>query len=419
MRVVATAGHVDHGKSSLVLALTGTDPDRFPEEKARGLTIDLGFAFTTLPSGVEVGFVDVPGHVRFIKNMLAGVGAVEVALLVVVAASEGWMPQSEEHLRILELLGVRHALVAITKADTVDEETVELAQLDVAEHLEGSALEDAPVVVCDSVSGRGLDDVRARARRGARADADRARRRSCPTLDRPRLRRQGRGHRRDRHAHGGRGSRSTTTWRSGRRRLRARVRAVQTAHRQVERAAPGTRVALNLVGVEHRELARGDAVVGPDQWTFARTVDAALTVVPGEDFERRGRLQAYAGSGEHGVWARVLGDGTDFVRLRFATALPLAPGDRVVLRDPGSKRTVAGAEVLDVEPVTKARDAPGVLALPLGERLLATHSWLAVSDLPRLGGPVRRRRSHPRRRPRRPGRRRGRGPLAGRDAGRA
>src|SRR5262245_45907753 len=148
MRVVATAGHVDHGKSSLVLALTGTDPDRFPEEKARGLTIDLGFAFTTLPSGVEVGFVDVPGHVRFIKNMLAGVGGVDVALLVV-AATEGWMPQSEEHTRILELLGVTHAVVALTKADLVDDETLELAQLEVDERLAGSRLAGAPIVPCD------------------------------------------------------------------------------------------------------------------------------------------------------------------------------------------------------------------------------------------------------------------------------
>ena len=147
--------------------MTGTDPDRFPEEKARGLTIDLGFAFTTLPSGVEVGFVDVPGHVRFVKNMLAGVGAVDVALLVV-AANEGWMPQSEEHLRILELLGVRHGMVALTKADTVDDEMLELAQLDVAEHLEGSSLDDVPIVVCDSLSGRGLDDVARGARRRAR-----------------------------------------------------------------------------------------------------------------------------------------------------------------------------------------------------------------------------------------------------------
>src|SRR5687768_14742820 len=153
MRVVATAGHVDHGKSSLVLALTGTDPDRFPEEKARGLTIDLGFAFTRLPSGEEIGFVDVPGHVRFIKNMLAGVGAVDVVLLVV-AANEGWMPQSEEHLRIVELLGVTRALVALTKADTVDDELLELARLELDEHLAASLLAAAPVVVCDSVSGR-------------------------------------------------------------------------------------------------------------------------------------------------------------------------------------------------------------------------------------------------------------------------
>ncbi|HYV59404.1 MAG TPA: GTP-binding protein, partial [Acidimicrobiia bacterium] len=159
MRTVATAGHVDHGKSSLVHALTGTDPDRFPEEKTRGLTIDLGYAFTTLPSGEEVGFVDVPGHVRFIKNMLAGVGAVDVVMLVV-AANEGWMPQSEEHLRILELLGVSFGIVCVTKADVVDDDTRELARLEIDDHLAHSALADAPVVVCDALSGRGLDDVR-------------------------------------------------------------------------------------------------------------------------------------------------------------------------------------------------------------------------------------------------------------------
>src|SRR5687767_15330322 len=118
MRVVATAGHVDHGKSSLVLALTGTDPDRWPEEKTRGLTIDLGFAFTTLPSGQVVGFVDVPGHVRFVKNMLAGVGAVDVAVLVI-AANEGWMPQTEEHTQILQLLDVRRGVIALSKVGLV------------------------------------------------------------------------------------------------------------------------------------------------------------------------------------------------------------------------------------------------------------------------------------------------------------
>ena len=151
MHVVATAGHVDHGKSTLVLALTGTDPDRFAEEKARGLTIDLGFAFTTLPSGREVAFVDVPGHVRFIKNMLAGVGAVD-ACLFVVAATEGWKPQSEEHLRILQLLGISHGVVALTKVGLVDDDDAELARLVIADHVAGTFLEGA---------GDMLDGVRA------------------------------------------------------------------------------------------------------------------------------------------------------------------------------------------------------------------------------------------------------------------
>ncbi|MDQ1360705.1 MAG: selenocysteine-specific elongation factor, partial [Acidimicrobiaceae bacterium] len=144
MHVIATAGHVDHGKSTLVQALTGMDPDRFSEEKARGLTIDLGFAWTVLPSGREVAFVDVPGHVRFIKNMLAGVGSVD-ACLFVVAATEGWKPQSEEHLRILELLGVAHGMVALTLVGLVDDQRRVLARSEVAELVAGSFLEGAPV----------------------------------------------------------------------------------------------------------------------------------------------------------------------------------------------------------------------------------------------------------------------------------
>jgi selenocysteine-specific elongation factor len=384
VRTVATAGHVDHGKSSLVLALTGTDPDRFPEEKARGLTIDLGFAFTTLPSGEDVAFVDVPGHVRFIKNMLAGVGAVDVALLVV-AASEGWMPQSEEHLRILELLGVRHGMVALTKADTVDTELVELAQLEVEERLAQSSLRDAPVVVCDSVSGRGLDAVR------AALDAVLEAAPSAADVGRPRLWV-------DRvFVARGAGTIVTGTLSGGsiavddemeipRGARRVRVRAIESAHHHLDRIGPGTRVALNLVGVDHHELVRGDAVVRPGHWTAATVVDVGLTVVPGEELKRRGRLQAYVGSGEHRVWLRSLDDDQRFARLRFDLPLPLAPGDRLVLRDPGRRRTVAGAEVLDVQPSGAAKEAPARLALPLGERLLAGHGWVAVAGLPRLAG---------------------------------
>ncbi|HEX3622444.1 MAG TPA: GTP-binding protein, partial [Acidimicrobiales bacterium] len=160
MHVVATAGHVDHGKSTLVLALTGMDPDRFAEEKARGLTIDLGFAWATLDSGRELAFIDVPGHVRFLKNMLAGVGAVD-ACMFVVAATEGWKPQSEEHLRILQLLGVGHGIVALTKVGLVDDETRELAHMEIEDEVQGTFLEGADVVDVDVLAGIGVQDLRA------------------------------------------------------------------------------------------------------------------------------------------------------------------------------------------------------------------------------------------------------------------
>ncbi|MGZ4764992.1 MAG: GTP-binding protein, partial [Ilumatobacteraceae bacterium] len=159
MRVVATAGHVDHGKSSLVEALTGTNPDRFEEERARGLTIDLGFAHTTLPSGAGISFIDVPGHVRFLRNMLAGVGGVD-ACMFVVAATEGWKPQSEEHLRILELVGIGHGIIALTKIDLVDDEWRQLQEMDLRDRLAGSFLAGAPVVPVSATTGQGFDELR-------------------------------------------------------------------------------------------------------------------------------------------------------------------------------------------------------------------------------------------------------------------
>ena len=386
MRTVATAGHVDHGKSSLVLALTGTDPDRFPEEKQRGLTIDLGFAFTKLPSGEEVGFVDVPGHVRFIKNMLAGVGAVDVVMLVV-AANEGWMPQSEEHLRIIELLGVRHGLVCLTKADIVDEDTLELARLELDERLAGSALGDAPVVVCDAVSGRGLDDVR------AALDAVLAAAPEPVDRDRPRLWV-------DRvFAAKGAGTVVTGTLAGGSLRVddevevgprarRARVRAIETAHHQLDVAAPGTRVALNLAGpgMERSAVRRGDGVVRAGQWQLTDVIDVGLEPLGDHTFRARASLQCYAGSGEHAAVLRVLDAAGRYGRLRLDARVPLAPGDRLVLRDPGERDTVGGAEVLDATPSGRARDAAAFLALPLERRLLAGHRWLGVDALgPRAG----------------------------------
>src|SRR5436309_15365927 len=156
LRVIATAGHVDHGKSSLIMRMTGMDPDRWAEEKRRGLTIDLGYAWCTLPSGREVGFVDVPGHERFVGNMLAGVGPVRLVLFVV-AADEGWKPQSEEHLQILDVLGVAGGVIALTKRDLVDDDTLAIATDEVRDRVAGTALGDAPVVPVSSETGTGFD----------------------------------------------------------------------------------------------------------------------------------------------------------------------------------------------------------------------------------------------------------------------
>src|SRR5919199_2950553 len=341
MRVVATAGHVDHGKSSLVLALTGTDPDRWPEEKTRGLTIDLGFAFTTLPSGQELGFVDVPGHVRFLKNMLAGVGAVEAAVLVV-AATEGWMPQSEEHLQILDLLGIRHGLAVISKADLVDDDLLELARLEVEERLAGAAFSPTAVLTVDSRSGRGLPEL-LHALDAMLASAPLAADRGRPRLWVDRV-----------FAAKGAGTVVTGTMAGGRLPLdaevvilpgrhRARVRRIESHHEELSVAAPGSRVALNLAGVGHDDLARGHALVLPGQWAEARVVDAAVTVLPGVTLPRRGAFKAYAGSGEHDVRLRLLGEpgsedpGAGYARVHLARPLPLAPADRFVLRDSGSQ----------------------------------------------------------------------------------
>src|SRR5439155_5716321 len=355
------------GKSSLVLALTGTDPDRWAAEKARGLTIDLGFAFTTLPSGQELAFVDVPGHVRFLKNMLAGVGAVEAAVLVV-AANEGWMPQSEEHLAILDLLGVRHGVVVLSKADVVDDDTLELTRLEVAERLERSTFAPYAVVACDSKTGQGLEDLRCSLDAmlaGAPLAVDRGR----PRLWVDRV-----------FAAKGAGTVVTGTLAGGSlaldmelvafpSRRRVRIRRIERSHRDLAIAEPGSRVALNLAGVDHTEVARGHALVVADQWAAAAVVDVAVAGLPGatrsspdrpvdsSPFLRRGRYKVYLGSGEHDAVLRPLDEAGRFARVRLAVTLPLAPGDRLVLRDAGRGETVGGAEVLDVAPPGRARAA--------------------------------------------------------------
>ncbi len=391
--VIATAGHVDHGKSTLVLGLTGMDPDRFAEEKARGLTIDLGFAWTTLASGRQLAFVDVPGHVRFLKNMLAGVGAVE-ACLFVVAATEGWKPQSEEHLRILELLGVGHGLVALTKVGLVDGETRELARMELADMVEGTFLAGAEVVEVDVPGGEGVGELRAALDRlldVTPAAVDRGR----PRLWVDRV-----------FAAKGSGTVVTGTLAGGALAVddelvtapggrKARVRGLQSLQRAVSQVEPGSRVAVNLSGVARVELARGDALVRPGQWRPTRTFDASLRTLAalGHDVGRKGAYQLYVGSGEHPVALRVLGgDGIGpgqegLVRLRLPVAAPLLPGDRFVLRESGRDETVGGGEVLDVAPVLAARRARPSRSV---DRVVAERGWVLADELERITGERRR-----------------------------
>ncbi len=389
VRVVATAGHVDHGKSSLVLALTGTDPDRLDEEKRRGLTIDLGFAHTSLPSGASVSFVDVPGHVRFLRNMLAGVGAVD-ACLFVVAATEGWKPQSEEHLRILEMVGVHAGVVALTKVDLVDDDHRELATLDVLDHVAGTFLADAPIVPVSVIDGSGVDELTSALDdlvRATAAAADRGRPRLW--VDRS-------------FAAKGSGTIVTGTLTSGSLAVDdqvvvvpagtpARIRSIQSAGAPVDRIAPGARVALNLAGIAHDEVGRGDAVVRPGQWHLTDQFDAALIVLASVEHavSRRGAYAAYIGSREVPVQLRVLGGsvidpGTDdAVRIHMADGLPLVPGDRFVLRESGRDETIGGGEVLDVAPVLKAAKARPDRSV---DRVVAERGWVDADELERLTG---------------------------------
>ena len=389
MRVVATAGHVDHGKSSLILALTGTDPDRFAEEKRRGLTIDVGFAHTTLPSGEAISFIDVPGHVRFLRNMLAGVGGID-ACLFVVAATEGWKPQSEEHLRILELLGVRHGVIALTKVDLVDDEWRDIATLELLDHVAGTFLADAPIVAVAAPTGRGLDDL---------VDALDALVAQTPTaIDRRRPRLWV-----DRvFAAKGSGTVVTGTLTGGtfavddhvavgRRHPDVRVRSIQTLGETVASVGAGNRVALNLSGIEHADVERGDAVVIGRQWMPTARFDATLHVLDRLDHEvsRRGAFVAYIGSGEFPVKVRVLGSEalqpgeSGVVRLHLPGPLPLLPGDRYILRESGRGETVGGGEVLDIHPVLPASKAHPDRDV---DRVVRERGWVTAAELELLTG---------------------------------
>ncbi len=382
MDVVATAGHVDHGKSALVRALTGMEPDRWAEERRRGLTIDLGFAWTTLPSGRRLAVVDVPGHERFVGNMLAGVGPVPAALLVV-AADDGWSAQTAEHVAVLDALGVRHGLLAVTKADVADPEPV-LA--DARERLSGTSMGALPAVAVSALTGTGvpalvgaleqlLDGLPA-------ADAD------APVrlwIDRAFTIR-------------GAGTVVTGTLAAGsvapgdRLRLRDRevvVRGVQSLGAPVDRVTATARVALNLRGTGVEELSRGDALLTPGAFRTTDLVDVELRGAV--DSRLPAEPVVHVGSATVGARLRPLGDSV--ARLRLAAPLPLRVGDRLLLRDPGARR-VLGADVRDVAPPElRRRGAAQQRAAEVGGGFdavaaLAARRVVRADDFAAMGWPV-------------------------------
>jgi selenocysteine-specific elongation factor len=333
--------------------------------------------------------VDVPGHVRFLSNMLAGVGGV-VACLFVVDAVEGWRAQSEEHLRILELVGVDHGVVALTKITRAGPDRAEVARLDLTERLAGSFLEAATVVAVDAVDGVGLTELRAALAEALRATpqaADRGRPRLW--VDRA-------------FAARGAGTIVTGTLLDGSLAVddrlvvvpgegEVRIRGLQAHHQAVDALPAGSRAALNLTGVAHHEVARGHVLVRAGQWHRSAVVDASLRVLPslGHRVSRRGAYVAHIGSGEYPTRVRLLGTeglapgAEGVVRLRLPTALPLLPGDRYVLRESGRAETVGGGEMLDVEPVLPAtRAAPNRSV----ERVVAERGWVEADLLERLTG---------------------------------
>src|SRR4051812_19512103 len=364
--VVGTAGHIDHGKSALVRALTGTDPDRLKEEKARGITIDLGFAHQVI-DGSNFAFVDVPGHERFVKNMLAGVGGIDLVVLVV-AADESVMPQTREHFDICRLLRIPAGLVALTKADLADADMLELAQIEVRELVAGSFLDGAPIVPVSTKTGDGLDAFRAALAGVSRAaHARRSDRVARLPIDRV-------------FSMKGFGTVVTGTLASGRIGVddellvapgerRVKVRGLQVHGRKQSDASAGQRTAINLGGVDVDEIVRGQVLVTSGAFVDTRVADANIEVLPGAKPLKHGaRVRFHQGTAEILGRVAVVGPAADRDAAEARGSLALAPGSRAFVRlrleapavlargDPSLRRpyppplTIAGGLILDPQP---------------------------------------------------------------------
>ena len=351
MYVIGTAGHVDHGKSTLVQALTGIDPDRLREEKERGLTIDLGFAWLRLPNGNEVSIVDVPGHEHFVNNMLAGVGGIDLALLVV-AADESVMPQTREHLAILDLLNISRGLVALTKRDLVDDDWVALVTADVEEVLKGTTLEGAPILPVSGTTGQGLPDL-VTAVEGLLQEAGEKK-----DLGRPRLPI-------DRSfTMSGFGTVVTGTLIDGRLSVgqevelvpttgTTRIRGLQTHRQKVDQGQPGSRVAANLAGIAQEDVSRGDVLTTPGWLRPTTALDVRLKIIP--DAPRPLKHNTFAtlhtGSSESVARVRLLDRQTvepgesAWAQLKLDDSIGVVKGDYFVIRS--NRTTLGGGSVVD------------------------------------------------------------------------
>ena len=366
--VVGTAGHIDHGKTSLVKALTGIDTDRLPEEKARGITIDLGFAFLEEPDGLTIEIVDVPGHERFVKNMLAGVGGIDLAMLVI-AADEGVMPQTREHLAICSLLRIKTGVVVLTKADLVEPDWLELVREDVAGLVRGTFLDGAPIVAVSAKTGAGLPELRAVLRTLAAAVPARSTD-ALPRLPIDRV-----------FTVKGFGTVVTGTLMAGRfavddrvevfpRGATAKIRGLQTHGHGVPEARAGQRTAINFQGLERAAVERGDVVGLTGTLVPSVLVDGLLELLPDapRSLKNRDRVRFHVGTSE--VMARVLllehtelapGERA-FARVRLEAPLIALPGDRFVIRSYSPIVTIGGGTLLDIDPPRLRLKAPARLA---------------------------------------------------------
>jgi len=373
--IIGTAGHVDHGKTALIKALTGTDTDRLAEEKKRGITIELGFASLLTPDGRRIGIIDVPGHERFVGNMLAGAGSIGIAMLIV-AADEGFMPQTREHLDILRLLNVPRGVVVLTKMDAVDPDWAELVKLDIAEQVEGTFLEDAPIMPVSAHTGQGVDELKELlynmvADVGGRVDPAPTTAFRLPidrvfTMD-------------------GFGTVVTGTVTQGQlavgdevtvfpQLLPARVRNIQVHGESAEVAHSGQRAAVNLGGVKYTEIERGSTIATPDSMELSHLLDVAVTILPNctREIKHNSRLHLHHGSGS--VLCRVMLMESDkltagqsgYAQLLLSSPLGVKMGDRTVLRFFSPMETVGGAVILDPHPPRHKRkdaDIPKVFAI--------------------------------------------------------